>query len=140
MSFQVELLEESFTAIASQREKLADVFYKNLFQDYPEIETLFEETDMTEQRSRLMSSLRLIVGNLTHTEVLEPALEYLGRSHFEHGVRQEHYPAVGHTLLRSLREVTGAIWTEEHHCAWEEAYVLISKTMLAGAAEAAEAV
>ena len=135
MSLQVALLEDSFAAIAPQRDQLAEVFYENLFRDFPETEAMFRDTDMTEQKLKLISSLQLVVGNLTHADVLEPALEYLGQSHVEYGVREEHYPAVGQTLLKSLRQVAGDVWTDELDEAWADAYREIVRIMLQGATQ-----
>ncbi len=135
MGLQVELLEESFAAISPQGDELTESFYRNLFSDFPEVKPLFAEVDMAEQKKKLLASLKLTIDNLRRPEVLAPALENLGLRHADYGAVEEHYPAVGQTLLKSLGEVAGEAWTEELNDAWAEAYSEITGTMLAGAAQ-----
>ena len=81
---------------------------------------------MDEQKKKLPTSLVLVVENLRRPEVLGPTLEKMGERHAEYGAEEEHYPAVGAALLKSLAEIAGDAWTD--------AYGEISKLMLAGAA------
>ena len=133
MGLQIELLEQSFAAVAPQADRLVDVFYQHLFEDYPAVKPLFEKAEMAEQKKKLIASLVLVVENLRNPEVLGPALEKMGARHVGYGAQEAHYPAVGATLLKSLAEVAGDAWTDEMNDAWTEAYGEISKTMLSGA-------
>ncbi len=135
MSLKVNLLEESFAAVAPHGDKLTASFYHNLFADFPGVKPLFTEVDLAEQQKKLLASLKLVVENLRRPEVLKPALENLGLRHIDYGAVEEHYPAVGQTLLKSLGEVAGVAWTEELNDAWAEAYGVIAETMLAGAVQ-----
>lgn len=133
MSLNVELLEKSFAAVAPHGEQLVDVFYRNLFADYPEVVSLFENAEMAEQKKKLLASLKLVVENLRRPEVLIPTLEKMGAQHVAYGAREEHYPAVGATLLKSLAEVAGDLWNDELNQAWADAYGLVSEKMISGA-------
>ena len=133
MGLNIELLEQSFAAVAPKGDQLVDVFYRNLFTDYPEVVPLFERADMAEQKKKLLASLKLVVDNLRRPDVLGPTLERMGAKHVEYGAQEAHYPAVGATLLKSLAEVAGDLWNDDLHDAWAEAYGEISKIMLAGA-------
>ena len=55
MSLQVELLEQSFEAIKPQANAFVISFYDNLFNAYPEAKTLFANTNMEEQKKKLLS-------------------------------------------------------------------------------------
>ena len=134
MPLQVELLERSFAAIAPQGRELADTFYVQLFADFPEVKPLFANAQLSVQKKKLLAALKLVVENLRRPEVLGPALEQLGSRHVDYGAKEEHYPAVGQTLLKSLATIGGAAWTAELQAAWTEAYGEIAKIMLAGAA------
>ncbi len=134
MALKVELLEQSFTAVAPKGDKLVDAFYRNLFADFPQVKPLFEQVEMTDQKKKLLASLKLVVDNLRRPEALVPALESLGSRHVDYGAQEAHYPAVGQTLLKSLSEIAGPIWTAELDNAWAEAYGEIAKIMIAGAA------
>jgi hemoglobin-like flavoprotein len=133
MGLNVELLEQSFAAVAPKGDELVDVFYRNLFSDYPAVRPLFASTEMAEQRKKLLASLVLVVENLRRPEVLLPTLEKMGAAHVEYGAEEAHYGPVGATLLKSLAEVAGDLWTDELNQAWSDAYGEISKTMLSGA-------
>ena len=125
--------EESFNAVAPQGDKLVETFYRNLFADYPQVKPLFENADMADQKKKLLASLKLFVDNLRRSDVLGPALEQMGARHVDYGAQEEHYPAVGATLLKSLAEIAGDLWNDELNQAWAEAYEEISKIMIAGA-------
>ncbi len=133
MSLNIELLEESFDAVAPQGNELVETFYRHLFSDFPQVKPLFEQVEMTEQKKKLLASIKLVVENLRRPEVLGPALEELGARHVAYGAEEAHYPAVGQTLLKSLSEIAGDAWTDEYQEAWAEAYGEISQIMLAGA-------
>lgn len=136
MSLNVELLEQSFAAVAPHGERLTDVFYRNLFIDFPQVRPLFEGKDMASQKQKLLASLKLVVNNLRRPEELVPALESLGERHIEYGAEAAHYPAVGATLLKSLAEIAGDAWTSELTDAWADAYNEVAKHMLNGASVA----
>jgi len=134
MGLKIELLEQSFAAVAPQADKLADTFYTNLFADFPQVKPMFEQVEMSEQKKKLIAALKLVVENLRRPDALVPALEQLGLRHVDYGTREEHYPAVGATLLKTLAEIAGDAWTDELNEAWAEAYAEVQKHMLAGAA------
>ncbi|MCH8043270.1 MAG: flavohemoprotein [Planctomycetes bacterium] len=135
MGLNVELLERSFAAVAPKAEELAEVFYGHLFADFPQVKPMFENVDMAEQKKKLIASLVVIVNNLRKGEVLVPTLEQLGARHLDYGAQEEHYPAVGQSLIKALAQVTGDAWNEELTQVWSEAYAVITEHMLAGAAK-----
>jgi hemoglobin-like flavoprotein len=106
-------LQGSFAAVAPSAELLADTFYRNLWADYPAVAPLFAQVDMPEQKKKLVTSLKLVVDNLTRPEVVGPVLEQLGGRHLEYGAEPDHYPAVGATLLKSLAEVGRGLWRDQ---------------------------
>ena len=107
MGLNVDLLEGSFAAVAPQGDRLVEVFYRNLFEDYPSVVTLFEQVEMADQKKKLLASLKLVVDNLRRPETLQSALKEMGARHLDYGALEAHYPAVGATLLKSLAEVAG---------------------------------
>ena len=96
---QIQLIEESFAAVAPQGAELVASFYDRLFNDFPAVKPMFANTTPAEQQKKLLSSLVLVVQNLRKPEVLGPALEQLGARHNEYGAVPTHYDAVGSTLL-----------------------------------------
>ena len=140
MSLNVELLEQSFAAVAPKGEQLVDTFYRRLFNDYPSVKPMFEKVEMSRQKLMLLASLKLVVDNLRKPDVLVEALEKMGSRHVGYGSLPDHYPAVGATLLASLEEVAGDLWSADLEKAWADAYGVVSETMLAGAAKQQELV
>ncbi len=121
MSLNVEMLESSFALLAPRADELADRFYDRLFRENPQLRAMFPE-DMSGQKKKLISALALVVANLRKGDVLNEAVGALGVRHIDYGVKREHYPIVGRTLLASLGELAGDLWTPELEAAWADAY------------------
>lgn len=102
--------------------------------DFPAVKPMFANTDQQAQQQKLVASPVFIVENLRHPEKLTSYLEDLGDRHVDYGTKEEHYPAVGQTLLLTLAEFAGDAWTSEAARAWSQAVDAIAKAMLAGAA------
>ncbi len=135
MALDIDLIENSFAAVAPKADDLTEIFYRNLFADYPEVKPLFANVNIVEQRKKLLAALKLAVANLRKPEILVPILEEMGARHVDYGAQEEHYPAVGSTLLKTLAEVAGDLWNDEMNAAWGELYGEIQNHMLAGAAK-----
>ena len=138
MSLKVDLLESSFAMLAPQADAVVNLFYKYLFEDFPQVQPLFATVEMDKQKKKLLASLKLVVDNLRKPDVLVGALEEMGLRHVAYGAEEAHYPAVAATMLKSLAEVAGSdVWTEELNEAWSDALNEVSKHMIAGAAATA---
>lgn len=133
MGLQVDVLEQSFKAVAPKGEEFVATFYARFFETHPEFKPLFAATDMAAQRKKLLSALVLVVENLRRPQVLFPALKDLGRRHADYGAKPEHYGAVGVALLDTFAVYLGEAWTPELKEAWVEAYGAILSLMLEGA-------
>jgi nitric oxide dioxygenase len=138
MSLQIELLEQSFEQIKPQADSFVHSFYKNLFTAYPEAKPLFANTNMVEQKKKLLDSLVLVVENLKQPDVLATTLRSLGARHVKYGALPEHYPLVGNALLTTFEQYLGDLWTPEVKQAWIDAYDAITKLALNGAARSAK--
>ncbi len=133
MTLQIELLENSFQAIAPRGEAFVTAFYERLFTHFPQTRAFFASTDMKEQRKKLLGALVLVIQNLRKPEVLTSALKGLGQRHVKYGVRPEHYPIVGAVLLETFADLLGDDWTPAYHDAWAQAYEAVCALMLEGA-------
>ena len=130
-SRQMEIIEETFSALADSGEILVDNFYKKLFEKYPQVEPMFSNVDQIEQQKKLLSSLALVVNNIRKPDVLGPALNKLGKSHENYGAVADHYPAVAGVLLEVMSELSGDLWTNEVEQAWNNALKVVADAMLA---------
>ncbi len=126
----VDLLEQSFDALAPQGETLVARFYEELLDRHPELAPLFADVSIEEQEKKLLASLATVVNSLRKPRVLAKTLKDLGARHQGYGVLPEHYPAVAEVLLEVMQEVAGDLWSRRLERAWSQALQTISKTML----------
>ncbi len=138
MALDVELLRENFFAISPKVDELTETFYATLFLRYPDFVPLFNGVNMLQQRKMLANALVFVVENLDAMEIASGTLEEMGRRHIDYGAEPELYPAMGECLLHALATVTGDDWNDELESQWEEAYGLISSSMIRGAEKATQ--
>jgi hemoglobin-like flavoprotein len=125
---QIELVRRSFAHIKFRREEAAALFYRRLFELDPSLRPLFKE-DLKEQGTKLMQMLGLAVTLIEQPQMLQPALEALGRRHSVYGVKSEHYDIVGKALILTLGEALEDAFTTEVRDAWLEVYFVIATAM-----------
>jgi hemoglobin-like flavoprotein len=133
ITLNIELLEQSLDVVKQQSADFTATFYANLFADYPALEPLFANAQMTEQGKKLFAALVLTIDNLRNPDLLTTTLKGLGTRHIKYGVLPQHYPMVGNSLLKSLESCLGNGWTIEVKQAWIEAYTAVTQLMLDGA-------
>ncbi|MEV8095818.1 globin domain-containing protein [Kitasatospora sp. NPDC085879] len=129
MAFDPAVLRAGLAVVERRADQLTAYFYAHLFAHNPGVRALFPER-MEEQRDRLLAAITHLVQRLDEPERLAGYLTALGRDHRKFGARPEHYPAVGASLLATLRRFAGAAWTEEQEKAWTEAWTVISQAMI----------
>jgi methyl-accepting chemotaxis protein len=125
---QLRFIESSFQAVAPRGDELVHKFYEQLFEEHPEVRSMFRG-DRREQEKKLLDALTLVVKGARRPEKVRPALLALGKKHRAIGALAEHYAAVGSVLLDTLAEMAGDLWTPDVEAAWRATYDWISKTM-----------
>jgi hemoglobin-like flavoprotein len=129
---QVTLVQSSFGSIGPVADVVASRFYARLFALDPALSVLFQ-TDMREQRQKLMHMLAAIVDALDRPALIVVEVAALGQRHASYGVMAEHYPIVEEALLWALAQELDERWTLEVAAAWRAAYTLVAATMEAAA-------
>ena len=125
---QVALVQASFEKAAALGEKVAEIFYAELFAIDPALRRMFKG-DMAEQRKKLLTTLAMVVRSLhTPEKIVRPA-QNLAVKHVAYGVKPEHYTLVGNALLRTLKKGLGAAYTPEVRDAWVEAFRTLAGIM-----------
>jgi len=122
------LIKSSFAIVEPHGPEVAAYFYRHLFEHNPGVRSLFAE-HLGEQQDRLWSALGALVTHLEDTETLVGLLEELGRRHAGYGALPAHFPAVGASLLATLRHFAGEAWTPETEASWTAVYGVVSETM-----------
>jgi hemoglobin-like flavoprotein len=136
---QVSLVRESFALVQPIASQAAALFYDNLFESDPSLRALFRG-DIGVQGERLMGMIGAAVGLLDRPEALVPVLRSLGGRHVGYGVRDHHYATVGAALIETLEQGLGDAFTAEMREAWITLYGVVSRTMMEGALETADAI
>ncbi|MFO1183679.1 MAG: globin family protein [Bauldia sp.] len=125
---QVTLVQQSFEKVAPLGEKVAEIFYDELFAIEPSLKKMFKG-DMKEQRKKLLTTLAMVVRALHTPDKIVGAAQALAVKHVAYGVAPEHYTYVGNALMRTLKKGLGAEFTQELFDAWVEAFRMLAKVM-----------
>lgn len=125
---QITLVQQSFEKAATLGDKVAEIFYAELFAIDPSLRTMFKG-DMKEQRRKLLSALALVVRSLDAPEKIIAPVQKLAVKHLDYGVTPIHYTYVGNALLRTLKKGLGPDFTPELCEAWVEAFRTLATIM-----------
>ncbi|MFF3195814.1 globin domain-containing protein [Streptomyces misionensis] len=135
MTFNATLIAGSFAVVEPHGTKITKYFYEHLFDNNPGVRDLFAR-HMEDQEDRLWNALGGLVANLEDTEVVVRILRSLGARHVGYGALPEHFPAVGASLLATLRHFAGEAWTPQIEESWTALYGVITATMSEAMTEA----
>ncbi len=131
MELNVKLIQETFELVKPRAEEFADLFYVNLFADYPVAKGLFGN-NMERQKRLLVASLVQVVQNLENPEFLGEYLGKMGERHAEYGTIEAHFEWVGMSLIKTLQGMFGELWTKEYTTQWAMAFDVITALMSEG--------
>jgi hemoglobin-like flavoprotein len=134
---QKGLVQSSFALAAMDVDRVAETFYRRLFEIAPHTQTLFHSTDMQYQGQKLMQTLATLVGGLDRLDEIVGAIQSLGVRHIKYGVHPEDYQAVGQALIWTFDTLMGDQFTDETKAAWLEVYTIVANTAIE-AAQAAD--
>jgi len=135
---QIRLVRATWSEVVPIANTAARLFYGRLFEIEPDLRRLFQQTDMTSQRTKLLQTLSVAVAALDKMDTLGPALAALGRRHEGYGVEDRHYDLVGAALLWTLEQGLGDGFTPSVRDAWTAAYTMLAAAMR-GTADTGEA-
>jgi len=118
-------------------------FYELLFSRHPELLNIFNHANQKQgrQQTALANAVYAAAVHIDNLEAIIPVVKRIGQKHRSLGVKPEHYPIVGQTLLDAIREVLGSAATDDVIAAWGEAYGVIADVFIrveAGMYEQAE--
>jgi hemoglobin-like flavoprotein len=125
----IALVQGSWKTVASIAPQAAALFYQNLFQADPSLQSLFK-ANMEDQGRKLMQMIGAAVGKLNDLESLVPILQNLAQRHVQYGVQNSHYDTVGVALLKTLEQGLGTAFTNDVKAAWAEVYGIVADVMI----------
>ena len=123
------LVKSTWAMVVPIADVAATLFYDRLFTLDASLQPLFGNTDMAEQRRKLMQALAAVVNGLDNLAPLIPVLENLGKKHVAYGVLDKHYESVGTALLWTLEQGLQQAWTPPVKDAWIAAYTAVAGVM-----------
>jgi hemoglobin-like flavoprotein len=127
--FQKKLIRATWAEVLPLGDQATVLFYRRLFEIDPSARALFRDTDMAQQRKKLLHVLGVAVSSLDNLGALTKTVEDLGRRHAGYGVKDAHYDSVGAALLWTLEQGLGQAWTPDVALAWTEIYTVLAGVM-----------
>lgn len=126
----INLIINSFDRLEN-REGVVKQFYDELFDLYPELEALFVDIDLTQQRKDLVQSLTLIIQSLRNPAMLRSALsQMVDQNATDYHTQVSYFPMIGEALLSALSHQLGVYWTPEVENAWVMGYQALVDLMM----------
>ena len=122
---QKSIISATVPLLETGGEALTTHFYKIMLSEFPEVRPLFNQAHQVsgDQPRALANGVLMYAKNIDRLEMLGDLAAQIVNKHVALQVLPEHYPIVGHCLLRAIREVLGAqIATDEIIDAWAAAY------------------
>ncbi|ELK46469.1 NO-inducible flavohemoprotein [Halobacillus sp. BAB-2008] len=128
----VRTIKATVPVLAEHGGTIAGVFYRNLFQEHPELRNVFNQTHQKvgEQPKALANAVYMAAAHIDELETILPMVKQVAEKHRSLHVKPEHYPIVGEHLLGAIKEVLGDGATEEVLGAWERAYGVIASVFI----------
>lgn len=112
-------------------------FYQMLFANHPELLNIFNHANQKQgrQQTALANAVYAAALHIENLENILPVVRQIGHKNRSLGVRAEHYPIVGQTLLAAIKDVLGDAAIEEILGARAEAYGVIADAFISVEAE-----
>merc|ERR1740137_400415 len=136
----VSILQACHPVLLANREAIGAAFYKLLFRDHPETQNMFNASHFKPDKDGMPGPQMLSLSDAVicyakycdQLDKLGELVERVANKHVSFGVRREHYPVVGRTLLQALEEVLGKdVFTKEVKAAVMEGYYFLSHIFIA---------
>ncbi|QIW23947.1 hypothetical protein EWF20_07135 [Sulfolobus sp. S-194] len=115
----IKVVKNTLPILETKGEIIAKRMYEILFTKYPETKELFKNAP-SNQHQKLANLIYLYAVNIENIEKINKILDIVARSHVRAGVKPEHYPLVGESLLQAIKEILNP--PENVLKAWEDAY------------------
>ncbi|WP_110929684.1 NO-inducible flavohemoprotein [Bacillus massiliglaciei] len=128
----IQIIKATVPVLEAKGVEITTVFYRNLFQDYPQLLNIFNQTNQKKgrQQTALANTVLAAAKYIDRLETILPVVKQIAQKHRSLMVKPEHYPIVGEYLLAAIKEVLGDAATDEIIGAWGEAYGVIAQVFI----------
>lgn len=129
----IAIVKSTVPALKAHGEAITSHFYKIMFEGHPQVKAFFNEAHQAAgTQARALAGAVIAYGaHIDRLDEIAGALPRIIQKHAALGVLPEHYPIVGHYLLRAVKEVLGDAATDEVIAAWGEAYGSLAGLLIA---------
>ena len=130
---QRDLIKATVPLLETGGEALTSHFYRLMLSESETVRPLFNQVHQAkgDQPRALANAVLMYAKNIDRLEALGPLVGQIVHKHVALQVLPEHYPIVGHYLLRSIREVLGPeIATDAILDAWGAAYQMLADILI----------
>ncbi len=112
-------------------------FYADMLGTHPGLTRLFNMGNQAQgvQQQSLAAAVFAYAANIGNPDALGPVVKRIVHKHVSVGLRAEHYPIVGHHLLKAIADTLGDAATAPLMDAWKEAYGSLARLLIAAEAE-----
>jgi len=128
----IQIIKSTVPVLEVHGATITKRFYELLFTGHPELLNIFNHVNQKQgrQQTALANAVYAAAVHIDNLEAILPTVKQIGHKHRSLGVRPEHYPIVGRTLLAAIKDVLGDAATEEILAAWDEAYQVIADAFI----------
>ncbi|MCS2609179.1 NO-inducible flavohemoprotein [Halomonas dongshanensis] len=121
---QEAVIAATAPVVAEHLETITQRFYPLMFERYPEVKALFNQTHQQDgaQPRALAGSVLAYVKVRQSPETARQVMETVVNKHVSLDIRPHHYPIVGECLMAAIAEVLGEAVTPEIADAWGALY------------------
>lgn len=124
------IVKSTAPLLKERGEEITTVMYKHLFTNYPDAKDLFKDAE-PDQYKKLAQMVYAYAANIDKLDALTKGISKVAQIHVNTKILPEHYPWVGESLLKAIKEVLGDAATTEVIDAWAEAYGFLSTVFIA---------
>ena len=129
---EINLVRTSWVNLTAISDQAADMFYRRLFEVYPEVRPLFKG-EIDEQGEKLMRMIGKAVAALDDLEPLDRVIKMMGARHSGYGVKDEDYEKLRDAMFWTLEQGLGDGFTPATRAAWASVYEDLADMMREGA-------
>jgi nitric oxide dioxygenase len=129
------VVEATLPVLDEHIEKIADSFYRHLFETHPELlDGVFNRGNQAQgtQKVALAGSITAFAAALVNTpdQLPEHLLARVGHKHASLGVKPEQYQIVHDSLMWAIKDVLADAVTPQIAAGWDEVYWLMAYTLM----------
>lgn len=128
----IDLIKATVPALEEHGTTITKTFYKNMFEDHPELLNIFNKTNQKQgkQPTALATTVLAAAKHIDNLGVIIDHVIQIGHKHRALQIKPEHYAIVGKHLLIAIKEVLQDAATPEIIEAWAKAYQVIADAFI----------